>query len=394
MATTYEIIHVHDLWLANHVCPDGQPLVRVHHMCPDGVCIDVPDLSYGCNAEDSGLDLDGAGPDTCAPGPFALPIPTVYFIKDCIIWSKYGLVTVGNYLLKETTFVFPKHLVPEVQFAGEQYHEKHATLDFPSAGLARVDNAVSILAGFDENYFHYLTIFLTKFDPSVFYAPQWGDQNQVPFVIAPDALAEYQADSVARMCNIFGAPRIELEQKACIRVRNLAIPIVSGYGGLFPHPLIKRSLGLLEKSFVPRRVADRHRKLYISRRDTRNRRLENEDEVENLVSSCGFEVVCLTGMPLAEQIELFAGATHVIAAHGAGLTNIVFCRPATNILEIHMLPYISWCYRRLAGVYALNYGCIWASATFRTAAIHDATYYLKPSFLADVLTDPGFLAAT
>jgi hypothetical protein len=392
VAASYEIIHVHDLWLLNHAGADGEPLVRVQQMCPDGGHIDVPDLSYGCGAEETDLDLAGAGPDTCIPGPFALPVPRVYFIRDCVIWTKYGLVTVGKYLLKETTFTFPKHLVPEVRFEGEPNQETHATLAFEHAEFARVDNAVSILSGFDENYFHYITMFLTKLDPSVFYAPQWNDRNRLPFVIAPDAIAEYQAESVARLCNIIGAPCVTLEEKAAIRVRNLAIPMISVYGGLFPHPLIKRPLAMLEKSFVPGRIRRRDRKLYISRRDSNNRKLENEAEVEDLVSSSGFEIVCLTGMPLAEQIELFAGATHVIAAHGAGLTNIVFCKPGTNILEIHMLPYISWCYRRLAGVYGLNYGCIWASAIAPTAAIHDATYFLKTRSLATVLTDPGFLA--
>lgn len=393
MATTYEIIHVHDLWLANHICPDGEPLIRMQAMCPDGGHIDVPDISYGCSAEETDLDLDGAGPDTCVAGPLALPVPTIYFIKDCVIWTKYGLVTVGNHMLKETTFIFPTHLVPEVTFEGEQYHETSATLEFLSINFPRLDNAISILSGFDENYFHFLTIFLTKFDPSVFYAPQWGDQNRLPFVIAPAALADYQADSVSRLCSIFGAPCIELEEKACVRVRNLAIPIVSGYGGRFPHPLIKRSLGILENSFVPSRVSPRDKKLYISRRDSNSRKLCNEAEVEDLAVAHGFQIVSLTGMTLANQIELFAAATHVIAPHGAGLTNIVFCKPVTKILEIHMLPYINWCYRRLAGVYGLNYGCLWASATVRTVGIHDATYYLNPSSLTDVLTDPKFLAA-
>jgi len=394
MATTYEIIHVDELWLRNHIRADGEPLIRVQHMCPDGGHIDVPDLSYGCGAEETGLDLDGVGPDTCVPGPFALPVPRIYFVRDCVIWTKYGLVTVGNYMLKDTTFTFPKHLVPEVRFEGEHNHESHATLDFPATDFTGVDSAVSILSGFDENYFHYLTTFLTKLDPGVFYAPQWEGRNGLPFVIAPAARADYQAECVARLCDIVGAPCIRLEEKACIRVGTLAIPMISVYGGLFPHPLIKRSLGLLEKSFLPRSVGKNGRKLYISRRDSGNRRLENEDEVENLIASHGFEIVSLTSMPIAEQIELFAGATHVIGAHGAGLTNIVFCKPVTRILEIHMLPYISWCYRRLAGVYGLTYGCIWASATFRTAGIHDATYYLKPSSLTEVLTDPKFLAET
>jgi capsular polysaccharide biosynthesis protein len=295
-------------------------------------------------------------------------------------------------MLKESTDHFPLHLVPEVSYEGPQYHEKLATIDLPSKDFARIDSAVSMLSGIDENYYHYLIMFLTKLDPSVFYAPQWDNNNRLPFVVAPDAREKYQAESVARLCNIIGAPCITLEEKACIRVRNLAIPMISVYGGLFPHPIIKRSLAMLEKSFSPGRIDKKNRKLYISRRDSRNRKLENEEEVETLVASYGFEIVSLTGMTMAKQIELFSAATHVIAPHGAGLTNIVFCKPVTNILEIKMLPYINWCFRRLAALYGLNYGCLWASATFRTVGIHDATYYLNPASLAKVLTDPKFIA--
>ncbi len=37
---------------------------------------------------------------------------------------------------------------------------------------------------------------------------------------------------------------------------------------------------------------------------------------------------------MTEQIEAFRNARIVLAAHGAGLTNILFCRPNTTLIEI------------------------------------------------------------
>ena len=37
---------------------------------------------------------------------------------------------------------------------------------------------------------------------------------------------------------------------------------------------------------------------------------------------------------LAEQIEAFRNARIVLSPHGAGLTNILFCRPNTTLIEI------------------------------------------------------------
>jgi capsular polysaccharide biosynthesis protein len=35
-----------------------------------------------------------------------------------------------------------------------------------------------------------------------------------------------------------------------------------------------------------------------------------------------------------QQTRLFSEAGHVIAGHGAGLTNLMYCRPGTRVLEM------------------------------------------------------------
>ena len=75
-------------------------------------------------------------------------------------------------------------------------------------------------------------------------------------------------------------------------------------------------------------------KILISRREATSRRLINEDEVLSLLSRHGFEAVTLDGLSLSTQIELFKNATHIVAVHGAGLTNILHSYQA-SVLEIH-----------------------------------------------------------
>jgi len=76
-----------------------------------------------------------------------------------------------------------------------------------------------------------------------------------------------------------------------------------------------------------------HRKLYVTRRNAKVRRLTNEDEVANYLSTRGFEVVALETLPQPEQIKRFAEAQVVVAQHGAGLTNLLYARD-TSVLEI------------------------------------------------------------
>jgi len=76
-------------------------------------------------------------------------------------------------------------------------------------------------------------------------------------------------------------------------------------------------------------------KVFISRKDSGNKRVAlNEDDVFRLFEAQGFSRYCLAEMPLADQIALFHSATEIVSFHGAGLTNIIFCKPNTRIIEI------------------------------------------------------------
>lgn len=76
-------------------------------------------------------------------------------------------------------------------------------------------------------------------------------------------------------------------------------------------------------------------KVFISRKDAQGRRpIPNEDEIFELFAAHGFQRYNLADMSLADQITLFHKATDIACFHGAGLTNILFCKPHTNIIEI------------------------------------------------------------
>ena len=49
----------------------------------------------------------------------------------------------------------------------------------------------------------------------------------------------------------------------------------------------------------------------------------------------GWETVVLEKMSIQEQMKTFAEASQVMAAHGAGLTNLLWCQPGTKVIEIN-----------------------------------------------------------
>ena len=76
------------------------------------------------------------------------------------------------------------------------------------------------------------------------------------------------------------------------------------------------------------------KKIFISRKDAYRRALDDSDVLESFFSSKGFEVICLEGMPILDQIKYFNSATHIASLSGSSLTNIIFSNTKVQVLEI------------------------------------------------------------
>ena len=75
-------------------------------------------------------------------------------------------------------------------------------------------------------------------------------------------------------------------------------------------------------------------RLWISRARSRGRRLLEEEALLPRLREAGIERVFLEELDFDAQWRLMRSAGTVIAPHGAGLTNMLFCRPGTRVVEI------------------------------------------------------------
>ena len=111
---------------------------------------------------------------------------------------------------------------------------------------------------------------------------------------------------------------------------------------------------LREQFMPPQDETGNRRRIYISRSIARNRRVTNEDEIFRLLEPHGFEFVHAEKCTFADQIAMFANAEAIIAPHGAGLSNLVFCAPGTRVIEL--FPSMTMdCYYRLCDDLSLDY---------------------------------------
>jgi Glycosyltransferase 61 len=116
----------------------------------------------------------------------------------------------------------------------------------------------------------------------------------------------------------------------------------------------------LRESLLPQVVSSAQlqslpRRIYVSRNQASRRKVTNESAVFEYLQEQGFERIFLENLSVAEQIQHFAAAEYVIAPHGAGLTNLVFCSPQTKVIEIYSPNYVSVSYWNISAQMGLDY---------------------------------------
>jgi capsular polysaccharide biosynthesis protein len=90
------------------------------------------------------------------------------------------------------------------------------------------------------------------------------------------------------------------------------------------------------------------------------RGLARDDQDLNLelissLSEYGFYEVFMDDYSIQSQIELFRHAKRVVSLHGGALTNLIFSKPGTDVLEIFNSIYRNFDYERIAQMRRLNY---------------------------------------
>gem|GEM_PF-6684752 len=78
----------------------------------------------------------------------------------------------------------------------------------------------------------------------------------------------------------------------------------------------------------------------------------------------GTRIVLLEDLPLRDQVRAFHEADVVVAQHGAGLSNLLVCRPGTAVLEVHSTPasIARQHYRAIAASCGLRYSAVFGHA--------------------------------
>jgi capsular polysaccharide biosynthesis protein len=83
-------------------------------------------------------------------------------------------------------------------------------------------------------------------------------------------------------------------------------------------------------------------RIYLSRQNSRWRRLINEKEIIEILGKLGFKAVCPETLSFEEQVKVFREAAYIVAPNGSALNNLAFSSPKVKVLMLGQKNLFNW----------------------------------------------------
>jgi len=293
--------------------------------------------------------------DVLAEGVLILKEVKLYHLNSIIVQSNHGIIT-----YKENVFLEPFHsdVKQYMRFSSffGCYVDNTLLKYYKPSKIVTLKSALVISTpAANRNYYHFMLDMVPKL---------FMDRNDIDYfdwIIVNGPLKDYAFELLEA---------IGLQNKTIVMTNKIAYYVkeakvighihVNGYPSEQAISIARRSL--LSTFKVKNKGINR---LYISRRDSKNRKMLNENELELALTERGYTIVLLSELSLSTQISLFSQSEKIIAAHGAGLSNLVFCKERTSVLEIFNDKHIAPFFHSICSVLNLNYRSIVFKANSR-----------------------------
>lgn len=243
----------------------------------------------------------------------------LFMLRNCSIIGREGtILSPENFVFAEFTYAnhidISKHSIFKRRKFPQLAHLKgnYATLCYPSSFA----------------YFHWLVESLPRLRYIETYISSL-DGLFIPANVEPSILESLE------LCGVTRSQIIPLDMQSYYQPEILLIPqycsglnLPTWVSEYLKQKILKKDY---QDSLINQQSAKR---VFISRQDASKRRITNEHELENILTEFNFVKVELRKLTFLEQAKLFASAEIVVAPHGAGLANVLFCNAGVKVLEL------------------------------------------------------------
>ena len=271
----------------------------------------------------------------------------VYAISNARVCGEGAIIAPGDYLLGDVS----RELIKD--------QRKHSILSrWRLPPMTDVDASVAVLAvAGSEVYWHWMFDCLPRL--GLIMARKEGLGGVEQFVINA-VRRSYQRETLEAL-GIEPAKCLQADRDRFHIKANMAIipSITHQVPSVWACNFLRREL--FSRLAVP--AQETPRRIYVSRVDAGSRRVVNEEELVEELGRHGFVRMVMSPLTVAEQAALFAGAEVIVAPHGSGLTNLVFAKPGTKVIEIFPPQYVNPCFWAVADATGVDYYCMLGGGT-------------------------------
>jgi len=199
-------------------------------------------------------------------------------------------------------------------------------------------SAIHFCKDYSGNYFHWMVEAL----PRLWIIEQFPELDSLPLLI-DDNLKPQQLE-VLQLLTQGKRELITLQAKQAYPINELIYPSsLSHVHNNYYHPIDYANDIVISPAAIhylrdrllttSNRIANK--KIYISRKNVaHNKRLLNDDEIEDFMNQQGFSIVYPEDMTFREQVDLFSQAKIIIGASGSALTNMIFSPPNAHVFVL------------------------------------------------------------
>lgn len=281
------------------------------------------------------------------PATFVVVLPKGRYWLDRS-QTQSAVITSANKLLADVS--------PDFPVLSPGHPDKHPSrhLVFSSKKLPpvqKIDGTVAVLSGLLNNiYFHWMFDVLPRIELLRLSGIEMTSIDY--FLINSRDFLSFHKETLD-VLKIPDIKRLCCYQHSHIEAARLIVPSFPGSIAWMP----KWACVFLRSTFLSKTTekTEKIERIYISRENATSRRVTNEKKVIRFLDKFGFKSINLETFTVMEQATLLADAKVVVASHGSGLTNVVFCRPETKIIEIFPPNYIYPCYWLVSNMVGLEY---------------------------------------
>lgn len=291
-----------------------------------------------------------------------------------------AIMTPDNYLLADVSREYPSPL-PGCTNHDPSKHRIFGLEELPP--IQKIHGKVAVLSVLSGNvYFHWVIDLL----PRIEILRQGINLEEIDWFLVNNYQQPFQQETL----KILGIPEEKIlasDRHPYIQAEELVVPSYPSYlGWLQPW-----GLKFLREVFLKDRIIERSglsERIYVSRSNARYRRVMNEQEVVEILSQFGFTCITPESMSLETQIATFAHAKIIVAPHGSGLTNIVFCNPETKVIELFSPDYLRYYYWHISQLLGLEHYFL-VGETFSCYPMRNLMY--ESSLVEDIFVNLGSL---